>query len=125
MLGCFAIQCLGLRKAPKDHFGRGLDSGSVIEPGGDSLVELVIFGRHGRHRALATGIEATLLLLEWLDPLAVEDILYGHPNRAVLRSLAAHGAVTLRTDLDGSIVVRTDGRGIEVEAAGERWTLAK
>jgi len=51
--------------------------------------------------------------------------LYGHPNRSVLRSLAAHGAVTLRTDLDGTIVVRTDGERIEVESAGERWTLAK
>src|SRR6185503_7727638 len=51
--------------------------------------------------------------------------LYGHPSRTILRSLAAHGAVTLRTDLDGSVVVRTDGRRIDVEAAGERWTLAK
>lgn len=51
--------------------------------------------------------------------------LYGHPNAAVLRSLAAHGAVTLRTDLDGTVVVRTDGSRIEVEAAGDRWTLAK
>jgi competence protein ComEC len=51
--------------------------------------------------------------------------LYGHPNRAVLRALGAHGAVTLRTDRDGTIVVRTDGSRIEVESAGERWPLAK
>lgn len=51
--------------------------------------------------------------------------LYGHPKASVLRSLAAHGAVTLRTDRDGTIVVRTDGSRIEVEAAGDRWTLAK
>ncbi|HEU4993524.1 MAG TPA: MBL fold metallo-hydrolase, partial [Gemmatimonadaceae bacterium] len=49
--------------------------------------------------------------------------MYGHPNAAVLRSLAAHGAITLRTDLNGSLVVRTDGRRIEVEAAGDSWTL--
>ncbi len=49
--------------------------------------------------------------------------LYGHPSPAIMNSLAAHGAVTLRTDLHGTIVVRTNGRGIEVEAAGERWPL--
>jgi competence protein ComEC len=51
--------------------------------------------------------------------------LYGHPNRGVLRALAAHGAVTLRTDRDGTIVIRTDGDRIEAESGDERWTLAK
>lgn len=49
--------------------------------------------------------------------------LYRHPSAAVLRSLAAHGAVVLRTDLHGSIVVRTDGTRIEVEAGDERWLV--
>lgn len=49
--------------------------------------------------------------------------MYGHPNRGVLRALAAHGAVTLRTDLDGSVIVRTDGAILEVESAGERWRI--
>lgn len=46
---------------------------------------------------------------------------YGHPARGVMRSLAAHGAVALRTDRHGGVVLRTDGTRIEVEAAGERW----
>lgn len=49
--------------------------------------------------------------------------LYRHPSPDVLRSLAAHGAVVLRTDLHGSVVVRTDGARIEVEAGGERWLV--
>jgi competence protein ComEC len=49
--------------------------------------------------------------------------MYHHPSASVLQSLAAHGATTLRTDLHGTIIVRTDGRRIEVEAGGERWTL--
>jgi competence protein ComEC len=49
--------------------------------------------------------------------------LYRHPSDAVIRSLAAHGAVVMRTDRHGSIVVRTDGRAMEIEAGGERWFL--
>lgn len=48
--------------------------------------------------------------------------MYGHPDRDILRSLAAHGAVALRTDLLGTIILRTDGQKLEVEAAGERWS---
>jgi competence protein ComEC len=51
--------------------------------------------------------------------------MYHHPSASVMQSLAAHGAVTLRTDLHGTIVVRTDGHAIEVEARGERWTLRR
>jgi competence protein ComEC len=48
---------------------------------------------------------------------------YGHPSASVMQALAAHGAIALRTDLHGNVVVRTDGRDIEVEFAGERWSL--
>lgn len=51
--------------------------------------------------------------------------MYGHPSTEVMRSLAAHGAITLRTDHLGAIIVRTDGRRIEVDAAGERWDLRR
>jgi competence protein ComEC len=49
--------------------------------------------------------------------------MYRHPSAVVMQSLAAHGALTLRTDLHGTVVVRTDGRRIEVDAGGERWAL--
>jgi competence protein ComEC len=46
---------------------------------------------------------------------------YGHPSPRVMGALAERGAIVLRTDRHGSIVVRTDGRSIEIEAQGERW----
>jgi competence protein ComEC len=48
---------------------------------------------------------------------------YGHPDAAVMTALAASGAAVLRTDLLGTVVVRTDGRSLEVEARGMRWTV--
>lgn len=50
---------------------------------------------------------------------------YGHPDQTVLRALARHGAAVLRTDREGSVVVRTDGRTIEVEEEGDRWQLSR
>jgi competence protein ComEC len=49
--------------------------------------------------------------------------MYGHPSASVLRSLAAHGAHVLRTDVLGTIVVRSDGRRLWVEADGESWEV--
>jgi competence protein ComEC len=46
---------------------------------------------------------------------------YGHPNKDVVRSLVDRGAQVLRTDQVGTVVVRTDGRSLTVEAGGERW----
>jgi competence protein ComEC len=51
--------------------------------------------------------------------------MYHHPSPTVIQSLAAHGATTLRTDVHGTVVVRTDGRAIEVETKGERWVLRR
>ncbi len=48
---------------------------------------------------------------------------YGHPDDDVLARLGAAGIPVLRTDLLGTIVVRTDGTRLEVEARGEHWTL--
>lgn len=44
-----------------------------------------------------------------------QDNSYGHPNRDVLERLRQHGAMVLRTDEDGLITVRTDGRRLYVE----------
>ena len=50
---------------------------------------------------------------------------YGHPSAAVLHRLRRAGAEVLRTDRHGTLVVRTDGRRIRVEAGGERWTVGE
>ena len=46
---------------------------------------------------------------------------YGHPSPAVVRELVTRGVQVLRTDHVGTVVVRTDGRSLDVEAGGERW----
>ena len=45
---------------------------------------------------------------------------YGHPNPDVLDRLAQHGAVVMRTDRNGLVTVRTDGRRLFVETNGNR-----
>jgi competence protein ComEC len=46
---------------------------------------------------------------------------YGHPSPAVVRSLVERGVQVLRTDYVGTVVIRTNGRWLDVEAGGERW----
>jgi competence protein ComEC len=48
---------------------------------------------------------------------------YGHPSAAVMATLAARGAQVLRTDRLGTIVVRTDGQRLMIDANGESWEL--
>jgi competence protein ComEC len=48
---------------------------------------------------------------------------YGHPSPAVMATLAERGAQVLRTDRLGTIVVRTDGQRLRVDANGESWEL--
>jgi competence protein ComEC len=43
------------------------------------------------------------------------DNSYGHPNRDVLERLGEHHAEVLRTDRNGLVTVRTDGRHLNVE----------
>jgi competence protein ComEC len=49
---------------------------------------------------------------------------YGHPSADVIRALGRVGADVLRTDEAGTVIIRTDGTHIEVEAKGEKWALA-
>jgi len=44
---------------------------------------------------------------------------YGHPNREVIERLKEHHSGVLRTDLDGLITIRTDGRRLSVESYGD------
>ncbi len=49
---------------------------------------------------------------------------YGHPSVDVLHALARVGAEVLRTDEAGTVIVRTDGAHVEIEAGGDRWQVA-
>jgi competence protein ComEC len=48
---------------------------------------------------------------------------YGHPSSAVMRDFAERGAMVLRTDQLATVVVRTDGRTLQVQAAGREWPV--
>lgn len=50
---------------------------------------------------------------------------YGHPSPEVLDRFAGLGVPVLRTDLEGTIVVATDGRVLEVRAGRERWRVPR
>jgi competence protein ComEC len=49
---------------------------------------------------------------------------YGHPSADVLRALSLVGAEVLRTDEAGTVIVRTDGEHVEIEAGSDRWRVA-
>ena len=48
---------------------------------------------------------------------------YGHPSPDVMGSLARVGAEVLRTDRLGTVVVRTDGVALSVQAGSREWDL--
>lgn len=50
---------------------------------------------------------------------------YGHPSPEVMRRLTAAGATVLRTDQLGTVILRTDGQRLEIDAAGHRWWAAE
>ena len=90
---------------------------------GDSLrADVLKVGHHG---------SSTSSSAEFLDAVRPRIALvsvgvgnsYGHPSAAVMATLAGRGAQVLRTDRLGTIVVRTDGRRLLVDANGESWEL--
>lgn len=48
---------------------------------------------------------------------------YGHPASAVLARFASEGIPVLRTDLEGTFVISTDGHRLDVAAGGEHWSV--
>lgn len=50
---------------------------------------------------------------------------YGHPSSAVIQALETRQAQVLRTDRDGSVVVRFEGERLTIEARGERWRYSR
>jgi competence protein ComEC len=48
---------------------------------------------------------------------------YGHPSPQVMDALFARGALTLRTDLLGNVVLSTDGKRLWARVNGDTWAL--
>ena len=91
---------------------------------GDLAADVLKVAHHG------SATSSSDRFLEAVNPaLAVisvgADNLYGHPSADVLAGLSRVGARTLRTDQAGTIVIRTDGSRITVQASGEEWDLSR
>lgn len=89
---------------------------------GDLRADILKVAHHG------SGTSSSAAFLDAVRPrLALVSVgagnPYRHPHPEVMRSLALRGAVVMRSDLHGAVVVRTDGRRIQVDAEGDRFAL--
>jgi competence protein ComEC len=50
---------------------------------------------------------------------------YRHPSPEVLARFAAWNVPLLRSDLEGSVVITTNGQWLDAEAQGDRWRIAE
>jgi competence protein ComEC len=90
---------------------------------GDSLrADVLKVGHHGSSTSSSDAFLAAVRPRIALVSVGLGNS-YGHPSPDVMATLAARGAQVLRTDRLGTIVVRTDGRRLLVDAKGERWEL--
>lgn len=48
---------------------------------------------------------------------------YGHPSPETLETLLDRGVPVLRTDLEGTVVISTDGKDLQVHVGRERWPV--
>ena len=49
---------------------------------------------------------------------------FGHPSPEVIKNIENAGAIIFRTDIDGTIVISTDGNSWDVESLGKELNLS-
>ena len=91
----------------------------LVEQGAPLASTVLSAGHHGSQTS------SRKAFLEAVNPkLAVIscglDNSYGHPHREVMERLDALGIRVLRTDLDGAVVLASDGENIEIQVAQNR-----
>lgn len=88
---------------------------------GEALrAEVLKVGHHGSNTSTSPAFLAAVRPRLALISVGADNS-YGHPSPDVVNALAAAGATVMRTDRLGSVIVRTDGRTIEVTAGGGSW----
>jgi competence protein ComEC len=102
---------------------KGEEERLVSAYGGDLRADVLKVGHHGSSTSSTASFLALVRPRIALISVGAGNT-YGHPSASVLRSLTAAGAAVMRTDLEGSIVCRTDGRALEIEEGGDRWVAA-
>lgn len=86
--------------------------------------DVLKLGHHGSRTS------SSAALLDAVQPrLAIASVgtgnRYGHPAPETLAALLAREVPVLRTDLEGTVVVRSDGRELSVHAGADRWILPR
>ena len=84
--------------------------------------DVLKLGHHGSRTS------SSVALLDAVAPrLAIASVgagnRYGHPAPETLGALLARGIPALRTDLEGTVVVRSNGEQLTVETHGDHWIL--
>ena len=98
-------------------------SGSWRRYGDGLRADVLKVGHHGSNTSSTPAFLALVRPRVALISVGAGNM-YGHPSASVLRALTAAGAAVVRTDLEGSIICRTDGQRLEIEEGGDRWTVA-
>jgi len=85
----------------------------ILDAGESARADVLKVGHHGSRTSstedFLNAVAPTFAIVS-----AGLDNSYGHPNREILDRLERHGAIVLRTDLDGLITIRSDGRRLAV-----------
>lgn len=90
---------------------------------GDGLnADVLKVGHHGSATSTTSAFLAAVSPRVALVSVGVAND-YGHPSPDVMRTLEAAGAEVLRTDYEGTIMLATDGRFIDITTAESRWRL--
>jgi len=113
----------GVRMLLMGDAEKGEEERLVEGYGTDLRADVLKVGHHGSNTSSTSPFLALVRPRVALISVGAGNM-YGHPSASVLRALTAGGAAVLRTDLEGSIVCRTDGRSLEVEEGGDEWTVA-
>ena len=97
---------------PGDLGGAG--EAELLKTGQDLKSDLLKIGHHGSPTSATQGF------LDSVDPkiavISVGENKYGHPSSKTMERLEKRGVKIYRTDLDGTVTVRTDGERYFVEA---------
>ena len=92
----------------------------MLENGADVRADVLKVGHHGSSTSSSSPFLDAVRPRVALISVGADNS-YGHPSNDVIRSLVASGAQVLRTDQLGTVVVRTNGRSLTIDASGEQW----
>lgn len=90
---------------------------SMMEAGLDLDADVLKVGHHASRYGSSAGFLAAVSPAIGVIPVGAGND-YGHPHEEAVERLEAAGSRIYRTDLDGTVVIATDGRALSVAAGG-------